>query len=240
MLDGSPTAVPDLSVFRQGSLAIFLYGSSRTVVLRTAYALARANDVEPYWIDVRDPTDVLDPPGPVELGWIPEDHLFVVSRSDAKPQDAVSNLAIWTVIRSDEPEAVIGGLADFLRLPMSIQEALSQYGRETQRPVFVVANVDRVRDSYPRDVSGVRGVIDAMLHAKVAPIFAAVGPPGPGRFAFDLVFEVEAPDLKHWQEGFLRCERSSQRSGFHTDQKIPLTSHPGLVAALEGHRDPPR
>lgn len=240
MLDSSASVPPDLSVFRRDSPAIFLYGSSRTVVLRTAYALARANDAEPYWVDVRDPSDALEPPGPVELGWIPENHLFVVARSEAKPQDAVSNLAIWTVIRSDEPQAVIGGLADFLRLPKSIQDALSQYGQEIQRPVFVVANVDRVRESYPRDVSGVRGVIDAMLHAGVAPIFAALGPPGPGRFAFDLVFEVQAQDLDHWRDGFLRCERSAEGLGFRSDQQIPLRSHPGLVAALEGHPDLPK
>lgn len=228
----------DLATLTSGSVGIFLYGPSRTVLLRVAYALARANDAQPYWVDVRDPNDYLDPPGPVELGWIPDDHLFVVSRSEAKPQDAVSNLALWTVVRSDEPRSVIGGLTDFLRLPPQLQDAVSQYGRESYRPVFVVANTDRVREYYPRNVEGVRGVVEAMIHGGVVPIFASQGPPGPGRFAFDLVFEVQAPDLTHWKEGYLVCERAFDGAPFHAGDRIRMDSLPALASALEGRKDP--
>lgn len=238
MGQGTTSPPPDLSYLGRSSVATFLYGSSRTVVLRLAYALARANDPHPYWVDVRDPNDYLDPPGPVEMGWIPDDHLFVVSRSEAKPQDAVSNLALWTVVRSDEPRSVIGGLTDFLRLPASMQELLGRYGGNTSRPVFVVANTDRVREYYPRNVSGVRGVIDAMLGAGVTPIFASLGPPGPGRFAFDVVCDAQAKDLTHWKEGHLACERGVDNSPFRPGTDIPLSTVPAFAAALLGHADP--
>ncbi len=228
----------DFGVLGRNGVATFLYGSSRTVILRLAYALARANDPHPYWVDVRDPNDYLDPPGPVEMGWIPPDHLFVVSRSEAKPQDAVSNLALWTVVRSDEPRSVIGGLTDFLRLPSSIQEVISRYGGESVRPVFVVSNTDRVREYYPRNVSGVRGVIDAMLHGGVTPIFASLGPPGPGRFAFDVVCEVRAQDLSHWQQGSLVCERGVEHSPVHAGADIALASVPAFAGALRGEASP--
>jgi hypothetical protein len=235
----SPASNPlDLATLGSGSFGTFLHGSSRTVLLRVAYALARANDSQPYWVDVRDPNDYLDPPGPVELGWIPDDHLFVVSRSEAKPQDAVSNLALWTVVRSDEPRSVIGGLTDFLRLPPPIQEVLSRYGRESYRPVFVVANTDRVREYYPRNASGVRGVVEAMKQGGVIPLFASLGPPGPGRFAFDLVFEVQATDLAHWREGSLVCERSFEGAPYQPGVRIQLDSMPAVVASLEGRKDP--
>ncbi|MFZ0830487.1 MAG: hypothetical protein WCB18_03440 [Thermoplasmata archaeon] len=237
---GAPQAAHslDLSTFGSGSFGTFLHGLSRTVLLRVAYALARANDSQPYWVDVRDPNDYLDPPGPVELGWIPDDHLFVVSRSEAKPQDAVSNLALWTVVRSDEPRSVIGGLTDFLRLPPPIQEVLSRYGRESYRPVFVVANTDRVREYYPRNEVGVRAIVEAMVNGGVTPIFASLGPPGPGRFAFDLVFQVEAADLSHWREGSLVCERSFEGAPYQPGQAIRFDSIPGMVAVLEGRKDP--
>ncbi len=238
MGEGTAHPAPDLSYLGRSSVATFLYGSSRTVVLRLAYALARANDPHPYWVEVRDPNDYLDPPGPVEMGWIPDDHLFVVSRSEAKPQDAVSNLALWTVVRSDEPRSVLGGLTDFLRLPSSIQEVLGRYGGEPVRPVFVVSNTDRVREYYPRNVSGVRGVIDAMLHGGVTPIFATQGPPGPGRFAFDVVCDVRAKDLSHWQEGHLVCERGVENSPFHEGAEISLAAVPAFAGALKGEPDP--
>ncbi|MCI4353569.1 MAG: hypothetical protein L3K14_09365 [Thermoplasmata archaeon] len=229
----------DLARLPGGPFGTFLYGPSRTVLLRVAFAFARANDSRPYWVDVRDPNEFLDPPGPVELGWIPDDHLFVVSRSEAKPQDAVSNLALWTVVRSDEPRSVIGGLTDFLRLPPPIQEALSRYGQESFRPVFVVANTDRVREYYPRNVPGVRAIIEAMIRGGVLPIFASQGLPGPGRLAFDLVFEVTAPDLAHWREGALRCEKAPEGTPFQPAERVPLESMPGVVAALEGRPNDP-
>lgn len=239
MPPGPPAKVLDLTGRGSGAYGVFLYGPSRTVLLRVAFAFARANDPQPYWVTVRDPTDQSEPLGPVELGWITDDHLFIVSRNQAQPQDAVSNLALWTIVRSDEPQSVIGGLTDFLRLPPVIQEALSRYGEESRRPVFVVANTDRVRDYYPRDQIGVRAIVDAMLHSGVIPIFAACGSPGEGRFAFDLVIEVDAPDLAHWQQGALRCERSFDGAPLQKDQRIRLDSVPSLVAALQGQKDPP-
>jgi hypothetical protein len=239
MLGGRSPTTFDLAALGSGAHGVFLYGTSRTVLLRVAYALARANDPHPYWVAVRDPDDRLDAPGPLELGWIPDDHLFVLSRTEAKPQDAVSNLALWTVVRSDEPDSVIADLTDFLRLPPAVQEALSRYGQENYRPVFVVANTDRVRDYYPTTEAGVRAIVESMLHSGVIPIFTAVGPPGPGRMAFDCVFEVVAPDLQHWREGHLLCERSFEGAPFRSQQKVPLTSVPLIVAALEGKMDLP-
>jgi hypothetical protein len=239
MPSGRALHTPDLAVLGDGSYGTFLYGTSRTVLLRVAYAFAVSNDSRPFWVDVRDPNDYLDPPGPVEMGWIPDDHLFVVSRSEAKPQDAVSNLALWTVVRSDEPRSVIGGLTDFLRLPPSIQDALSRYGRENYRPAFVVANTDRVREYYPRNVSGVRAIVKTMLRGGVIPIFASLSPPGPGRFACDLVFEVDAKDLTHWREGSLRCEKAFEGAPFRPDQRIRLDSIPSIADSLEGRSATP-
>jgi hypothetical protein len=239
MPPGRSPSSADLAVLGTGAYGTFLYGSSRTVLLRVAYAFASANDFHPYWVDVRDPNDFLDPPGPVELGWIPDDHLFVVSRSEAKPQDAMSNLALWTVVRSDEPKSVIGGLTDFLRLPPSLQDILSRYGQDAHRPVFVVANTDRVREYYPRNVIGVKAIVETMLRGGVIPIFASLGPAGPGRLAFDLVLEVDAGDLAHWKDGSLRCERAFEGAPFHPGQRVRLDSIPPVVAALEGRQHLP-
>jgi hypothetical protein len=233
-----PTAV-DLGLLGRGPYGTMLYGPDRTVVLRVAYGFALANDPRPFWVDVRDPNDFLDPPGPVELGWIPDDHLFVVSRSEAKPQDAISNLALWTVVRSDEPKAVIGGLMDFLRLPPPIQDLLSRFGGENHRPAFVVANGDRVRDYYPRNAHGVRAIVEAMVRGGVTPIFASLSPPGPGRLAFDLVLEVQAKDLAHWRQGTLRCEQAFDGAPFHANQSVPLDAIPAVTAALEGVAESP-
>jgi hypothetical protein len=233
----SSNAAWDRPLLSRGSYATFLYGTSRTVLLRVAYGLARASDPNLYWVAIRDPDERVEPPGPIELGWVPDDHLFVVSRTEAKPQDAISNLALWTIVRSDEPQSAVISLTEFLRLPPLVQEAVSRYGQESPRPIFVVANSDRAREYYPRNAEGVRALLDALLNGGVMPIFVAVGPPGAGRSAFEVSMEVEASDLAHWREGSLRCERAVPGLPLQPGERIRLDSIPAVAAALEGRKD---
>ena len=229
---GAPPAL-DFHVLGRGPWGTFLYGWSRPVVDRIAYAMARANDPNPTWLDIRDADGGSDLASPSDLGWIPKDHLFFVSPTDAMPQDATASRVLWSVVRSDEPSAVIAGLTDFLRLPPTVQVAVSQVGREPARPVVVIANSDRVRDYYPREPAGVRPIIDAILQAGVLPVFAAVGPPGTGRSAFDFVFEVRAADLGGWRAGSLVCHKAPPGTSLPLDLPIPLSSLPQVVEALD-------
>jgi hypothetical protein len=229
---GSRAAVPDLKALRAGPWSTFVYGKSRVPLLRVAFGLARINDPAPYWVDIRDDTEVGDPRNPVGLGWIPEDHLYIVRESEARPQDADANMALWTVVRSDEPESVISGFTDFLRLPPVVQEAVSRTGDDDHRPVFVIANVDRVRQYYPRDAVGVRPILDAMVRAGVLPIFAAIGPPGAGRLAFDFVFEVRSPDPSNWRKGLLFCEKAPPGISLAPGGSIALDAVPEIAHAL--------
>jgi hypothetical protein len=238
MMSQSPANLLALPTLRKGPYTLLVHGSPRTLLLRVAYALAHANDPNFYWVDVQDSNEAVEPPGPVELGWIPADHLFIVSRAEARPQDAVSNLALWTVIRSDEPRSVLGGLTDFLRLPAPIQEVLSAYGRDDSRPIFMIANGDRVRPYYPSTAEGVHTFVDSMVRAGVIPMFAVLSPSRAGRFAFDMVLEVQAPDLAHWREGTLVCEQSYPGASFQRGLAVRLDSIPALAGILEGHREP--
>jgi hypothetical protein len=201
-------------------------------LLRVAFALAQINDPAPYWVDIRDETRKPDARSPVELGWIPEDHLYVVRESEARPRDADANMALWTVVRSDEPDSVIAGFTDFLRLPPVLQEAVSRTGDDAHRPVFVIANVDRVRQYYPKDVGGVRPILDAMVRAGVLPIFVAIGPPGPGRMAFDFVLEVRAGLSSDWRKGHLLCEKAPAASPLTSGSSYSLESVPEFTRVL--------
>lgn len=223
----------DFRALGAGPYGTFLYGDSRPLVDQLSYAMARVNDPNPTWVDIRDPEGRADPASPSALGWVAEDHLFYVSPTEAKPQDAEANMALWTVVRSDEPDAVIAGLTDFLRLPPTVQVAVSRMGTSAPRPVFVVANSDRVRSYYPTEPAGVRPIIEAMLRSGVLPIFAAVGPPGPGRSAFDFVFEVKSRDPGDWRTGSLTCHKAPPGSPIPLDLPIPLPSLSQAVELLE-------
>jgi hypothetical protein len=222
------------------SWATFLWGDSRAVLNRVLYAMVRANDSSPFWLDIRGPADAPSEPGPVELGWIPPDRLFVTEEpAEARPQNAVGNLALATFVRSDEPPQVLTHLSDFLRLPPIAQEIVSRLERADACHVVAIANTDRVRRDYPTTVEEVRHVIEPFLAAPILPFMAATSPPGDGRWAFDFVIEVRAKDLTHWREGLLLVEKAPPDSGFVKGRRVPLPSVPDLARVLESSSKAP-
>ncbi len=225
-------SAPDLRVLGGEGLGTFLYGPDRPTLLHVALALAKVCDSNPYWVDIRDAQQTEEPGGPVDLGRIPEDHLYIILEVDARPQDAEANMALWTVVRPDESASSVAEFTDFLRLPRLVQEAVSRSRTDGTRPVFVFANADHVRPYYPKTAADVRPSIDAIVHAGVTPIFAARGPPGAGRWAFDFVFEIREDGSHDRRQGALFCERAPPGLSVAPGQSIPFSSVPGLLRAL--------
>jgi hypothetical protein len=149
--------------------------------------------------------------------------------SATQPQDAVANTALWSVVRADEPAASLTRLADFVRLPPIAQEIISRLELGEARHALAIANSDRVRSVYPNTVEGVRPIVESFLEAPLLPFFAAKGTPGPGRMAFDFVFEVRARDLAHWNEGTLLAEKAPRDTGVPVGVPIPLRNVSGLA-----------
>jgi hypothetical protein len=229
----------DLTAFSRPVGATFLWGNDRPTLLRVLYAIVHANDPEFHWLGIRERNEVPEVPGPVELGWIPETRLFLTREpTEAEPQDAVANLALWTIVRSDEPETVLARVSDFVRLPPIAQDILSRLGLDDRIHFVAVSNSDRVRRFYPVEPAGVRHVLEAFLNARVIPVFAAQGSPGEGRWAFDFVFEVRAESIARWWEGVLHCEKAPSGSPFRVGESTPLRSIPGIVEAFRDRPAP--
>jgi len=227
----------DLADLGRGPWGTFLHGPSRAVLQRCAYALALASDPRPTWIEICERGTAPDTEGPASLGWIPDDHLFFVHPTDARPENGIANLALTGLVRSDEPTAVLAEITDFLRLPSIVQDAMSRLPGGPERSAFVVANTDKVRSYYPSEAGGIRPIVDAMVRANALPIFAAVGPPGAGRWAFDFVLEVRAPDLARWRQGTLVCEQAPTGTSLPIGVPVPLPTVPGLAGPLDRARN---
>ena len=224
---------PSLTALSRRPWATFVWGDSRPVLNRVLFAMVRANDSSPYWLDIRGPANVASEPGPVELGWISQDRLFLTGQpSDARPQHVGGNPQLLTLVSPEEPAPVLASISDFLRLPPIAQEIVSRVERTQTCHVVAIANSDRVRFEYPMNVQGVRRFIDAFLAAPILPFFCATSPPGPGRWAFDFVFEIRANDLTSWREGVLVPEKAPAGTGFPIGQPIPLPSIPEMSRAF--------
>ncbi|MGA8663598.1 MAG: hypothetical protein WB809_00795 [Thermoplasmata archaeon] len=224
---------PDLRAVGAGPWATFLHGSSREVLHRVAYAFGAATHPSLYWVSICEEGIPPMAEDPIRLGWVTEERHYTLATPDARPQDAVANMALGTVLRSDESESNLAEFTDFIRLPGVIQDAVSRSGVDPPRPVLVVADTDRVRSYYPTDVEGVRHVIDPFRRNQMLCIFTAVGSPGAGRMAFDFVFKVQADSLARWRAGQLIVEKAPVGTSFHTGESYVLAQIPGMEAAFE-------
>lgn len=224
---------PPLRAIGKEAWGTFVYGTERPLVQWFAYALAIACDPEPLWVDFRGGSATADASGPIALGKIPPHHLYVISRSEARPLPTVPDRTLWTMIRSDEPKESLLEFSDFLRLPPQVQEVLAARGEAAPRPAIVLANTDRVRDYYPHTIDGIRPFVLTALRANVLPILASSPPKAPAYLAFDHVFEVRARSLSDWRDGILSCEQAPAGSDFVPRRTFRLSSIPELVSLLD-------
>ncbi len=214
--------------------AVLVTGESRPVLNRVLFAMALANDPAFAWVDLRPRAERLDSDSPTELGWIPAERLFVIQESeDARPQDAVGNLALASLVRADDPKNSLSRLADLVRLPAVAQEAIGSLRGRTGRRVIAFPNGDYVRRYYGPDPPTIRPFLETFLADETSPFFASVSTPAEARQAFDFVFEVRAESRARWRTGTLHCEKVPRWARFHAGENVPLREIPEVVRAMD-------
>ena len=225
----------DLADLTRSPAATFVWGESRPVVKRVLYALVRLNDPHFYWLDIRGPDNEFEDPNPADLGWVSPDRLFVASETaEARRRDTAGDLALWSIVRADEPGRVRAHLSDFLHRPTVVREMLGRAGIREGSHAVAISNADRIRGHDPQSPEGAGPVLAPLLAASISPVFGGVAPPGRSRQAFDFVFEVRAPRLSAWETGWLICEKAPDGSSFLPPQAIALRSLPEIAGVLYG------
>ena len=226
----------DPRTLTRGPWATLVWGASRAVSNRVLWALVSANDAAAHWLEIRTGEgDPSDREGPADLHWVPAHRLLVARElGSVVPQDAVANMALMMVIRADEPAHELLRLSDFLRLPSAAQDLISQLGSTTGARSIAISNTDRIREHFPSDYRQMRPVFDRFLEAHLHPFFSVVGQGTERRFASDFVFEAQAPDLAHWKEGKLLCEKAPRDSSLSAGDAVALMEIPEIAVALQG------
>jgi hypothetical protein len=227
-----PPILPDGS---SGPTTIYVSGPSRAVVNGVAFAFAEMIDLAPFWLDVRDPTAQSDGPDPGSTGWIPPDRLFV-SEGGRGLEVAPENLgkALWTIVRSDEPESVLSHLTDFLRLPELIQEILSATGSGLGIKALVAANTDRVAHLFSRTAEGLQHFLGTLAASHLSIVAAHTGTTVPGRFGFATVFRVDVESPARWSEGTIVCEQGIAHGPFAVGRANRLSDVPAIARVFNG------
>jgi len=215
--------------------SIFVYGDCRPVVNGVAFALADMLDLAPLWLEVHEGLDGHDGPSVASAGWVPAERvLWSAAGSGLEPNDAIANLALWAVVRSDEPVGEVTDLTDFLRLPELIQEAIGRAVIDSRPRTLVVANTERADQLVPHERSSLQRFLRSITNRSVSLVVAHTGTPLEQRFAFSAAFRVHAPSFASWRVGSLECEKGLMRGPFAVGRPWRLSDVPSIARVLAG------
>jgi len=208
------------------AVAVLVWGVSRRIVNRLVFSMVRSLDATPLWLEVSERGEQ---PEPLRLGWVPPERLYVSERpEDLEPARAIGNLALWGIVRSDEPTTLLARLTDFVRLPPLVQQALGGSTPESPLRALAVGNADRVAHLFRERPEELQWLVSYLRQSSLCLVVGANGPPGTGRSAFDCEFHVEGESVMTWREATVICDRSRVGGSYPVGRARRLSEIPGL------------
>lgn len=224
--DGPASLFPPELFGRPNS--VFVYGPSRPLVTLTLFALAEATTPEFQWVDIGVPGEERTAFDPVRLGWVPHERLWHIEHPDAlRPDDLTANLALFGLIRSDEPAATLAHLTEFLRLPETSQRILATRPHDGRPGALAVTNAHRVMAAFPP--SRVPPILAVHRAAGFSVFVGYSESAGPGRNLFDFVFRLDCDHIGEWRKGHLVCEKGIAAGPLRDGRPVALGSIPMLA-----------
>ncbi|MCI4345717.1 MAG: hypothetical protein L3K07_03040 [Thermoplasmata archaeon] len=218
---------------RKGLGSVLVWGSDRTAAALCAYAVARSSRARLVWLDIRSPDGTKDEYVPLLERLVPAESRYATRKvSEMGPQDATANAALSTVIRADEPKAVVANLFQFLSLPRLIQEIAARFAAPTDPLVLFSTSVDRIVHLYPEDTEATRKFHLTSQEQFVKIVSSFTGPERRDRFAFDHVFRIAPGPVQRWRPLSLTSERSNLPANTSGAQPTPLEQDDSLRAVL--------
>lgn len=207
-------------------VTIYVSGDVRPLVNRVVFSMAQSLDPMPFWLEMLQKGEE---PDPLRLRWIPPERLFPSERpEDLEPSQGVGNLALWSIVRSDEPSDQLAHLTDFVRLPPLIQELLGQVPQGPTLRALAVGNADRVEHLFRERTDEFRGLLEYLTASSVCLVVGATGSPGVHRGLFDAEFHVSGASLTSWRSASIVCDRTTAGPDFPVGRRWTLGELPGL------------
>jgi hypothetical protein len=209
-------------MLRGQSVLVWIWGDSRVAANQAAYEVAHRLNPKYLWVDIGSPDEKVHPEDPSRSGAVPREMLYgTVPPSELAPENASANLAMWSVVKKDEPTEVLHPLMDFLRLPQLIQEIVGNAPREGTPAVWVAANADRLMSFYPDDPASSQPILDVWRRERLSTVVTLLDHPRKDRFLYDYVFQIQAPRTGSWRDAVITCERAPPGQGYSIGKPVP-------------------
>lgn len=204
-----------------------VYGESRPLVNLVLYGLGSQASPRFLWLDLRAKSEPRSPWDPVRMGWLDERRVWSADPDHGLAPDASpKRRAIFDVVRSDEPPAMLARLGEFLRLPSTIQEILGEMSPSGATNVLAVTNVDRISGSFPAKT--LAPILSAFAWARCALYVAHAGARPPAVDHFTHVVRVEGETPSNWRDARVRFERGRFPGGEEPGTLAPISEVPYL------------
>jgi len=210
---------------------ILVHGPSRPSINLALYAFAEAITPDFQWVDIGVPGEEAVSSDPAQLGWIPEERMWRVDRPEKlRPNELTANLALFGLIRWDEPASTIAQVTEFLRLPETSQRILSTRPRDGRPGVLAVTNAHRVMALYPEERVGPVLAVHQNAGFSVLVGFAEVA--GPAQKLFDFVFQLDCGSPSAWRTGHLVCTKGISSGPLRDARPVSLEEIPLLASVF--------
>jgi len=225
----SPDLAPPAARGRRAPPApsAIVYGESRSLVNLVLYGLGSQANPRFLWLDIRSKSEPRSQWDPVRMGWLDERRVWSTDPEYGLVPDAsAGDRAIFDVVRADEPPVMLSRLAEFLRLPPTIQEILGELSPSGESNVLAVANVDRISDAFPAKT--LAPILSAFVWARCALYVAFVGPARPVVEHFSHVVRVDGVSPSNWREAQVHFERGEFPGGPSAGSSVLVRDLPYL------------
>jgi hypothetical protein len=211
--------------------SVLVYGLSRPLVNLALYALAEDANPGFHWLDVRSDSEASSQWDPVRLGWVEPPRLWSTDpMHPLTPDHPTANAAIFHLVRSDEPPAMLARLADFLRLPPKMQEILAEIPSEGGPNILAVANCDRMSGKLP--TAALAPILDAFEWAGCSLFVGFKGANPVARERFTHVVRIEGDSVSRWRSARVHFERVGAETPPSKPEGALLTEIPFLESVF--------
>ena len=205
--------------------SVLVHGPSRASINLALFALAESTTPEFQWVDIGVPGEERVASDPVRLGWIPHERLWLVDRPESlRPDDLAANLALFGLIRSDEPPASLAQVTEFLRLPELSQRILALRPEDGRPGALAVTNAQRVMAMFP--THRVPPILAVHQNAGFSLFVGYADTAGPGQNLFDFVFYLDCENVSEWRRSHLVCTKGISTGPLREARAVPLEQIP--------------
>jgi hypothetical protein len=215
-------------------IAVFIHGSSRTLLKWFAYAALSPYASRVYWTDVRLPGEILEPLDPMSMRALPEESVYVLSPRELQPDDTGAlraEAAAATMLHSDEPTNALKGLVEFLRMPAHAQQLISTTGRMDDPSILVTSNAQRLASVYSAD--RVPQLMRAMLDSGTCQVALWAEAPTSFLTMFDVILHLEGTGPSDWRNATVRSEKGISSGPLASGKPVRVPALPSIAYILD-------